>query len=68
MCISWGYYLCLSDSDSLLLSELIYCGQCLRDDKPLKIYGVENDCTLFAFKRQKVKPTEDSGIRLSLLE
>ncbi len=42
-----------------LISELLYCGRCLQDDKPLESYGVKPGVTVHVLSKINTEPDPD---------
>lgn len=44
--------------------DIIYCGQCLDDQKPLETYGLKDGVTLYLVKRYNKEPAKSPGIEM----
>lgn len=44
--------------------DIIYCGQCLDDQKPLETYGLKDGVTLYLVRRYNKEPAKSPGTEM----
>lgn len=57
------------DTDNIFIEfisapDIIYCGQCLDDQKPLETYGLKDGVTLYLVKRYNKEPAKSPGTEM----
>lgn len=57
------------DTDNIFIEfisapDIIYCGQCLDDQKPLETYGLKDGVTLYLVRRYNKEPAKSPGTEM----